>query len=96
MDIKKLIQALNPEEKKIMFELLSEELMIAHKVEELTTIAVFCKMKEKEMSSRLRNILKANSNWLGQYIETISSTDVRRCRNSGKVTEREFVGLRGY
>lgn len=94
MDVKILNQSLSSDEKKELFKLLAEELLKEPKVEGYTTIDVFCQLKKNEMSTRLRNVLIANSYWLGKYVETINSIDIRRCINASQKTEREFVELR--
>jgi hypothetical protein len=94
MDAAILIKLLSSDEKKELFKLLAEELLKEPKIEGYTTIDVFCQLKKDEMSTRLRNVLIANSDWLGKYVETINSMNIRRCRNASQNTEREFVELR--
>jgi hypothetical protein len=48
------------------------------------------------MSTRLRNVLLANKKWLGDYIETIDSSQIHKCRNASMKTETEFILVRGF
>ena len=96
MNIEILIKALSIEEKKVLFKLLSEELMCNPKTEGYTTVEEFCMLKGSKMSTRLRNVLLANSDRIGRYIESMDSESVKRCRDAGNKTRLEFIELRGY
>lgn len=95
MDIKTFLTSLTEEEKQKLFRLLAPEI-IEKPIENLTTIEMFCFNKRHEMSTRLKNILIANKEQLGTYIETIDSKEIHKLRNASLNTEEEFIKLRNF
>ena len=94
MNLDLFIKALNEEEKMQLFQTLAKEIIKEPKKEVFTTVENFC--RNVKMSTRLRNVLLANKNWLGGYIETIDSSQIHKCRNASMKTESEFILVRGY
>ena len=94
MNLDLFIKALNEEEKMQIFQILAKEIIKEPKKEGFTTVENFC--RNVKMSTRLRNVLLANKIWLGDYIETIDSSKIHKCRNASTNTETEFILVRGY
>jgi hypothetical protein len=95
MDLKIFLTSLCTEEKQELFRLLAPEIL-EKSVEKLTRIDTFCYEKRHEISTRLKNVLIGNKDWLGEYIETIDSNQIHKFRNASMNTELEFIKLRGF
>ena len=94
MNLDLFIKALSEDEKMKLFQTLAKEIIKEPKKEGFTTVENFC--RNVKMSTRLRNVLLANKKWLGDYIETLDSSQIHKCRNASMNTETEFILVRGF
>lgn len=97
MKLDLFIHSLEHDEKLTLFNLLHNYLFPDNKKQEFTkllSVDEFC--DQFDLSTRLKNVLLSNKDYLGNYIETIDAHKILMCRNAGKDTKNEFITIRKY
>ena len=94
MNLELFITSLDEKEKIKLFQILTKEIIKEPKKEGFTSLENFC--RNAKISTRLRNVLLANKEYLGDFIETIDSSEIHKCRNASMNTENEFILVRGF
>jgi hypothetical protein len=96
MDLHKFKQALSNEEKNKLLNILIIDFLKTNKINNYTTVDEFCAFNDISISSRLRNILMTNKEYIGEYIDIIDIEKLKKCRNVGDKTIEEFTKLREH
>ena len=94
MDLVKFVSILDKKEKVELFQILFNEVVENPQKNGFTPIELFC--RNVEMSTRLRNVLLANKEALGDYIEIVDASIIHKLRNASIKTQEEFVNVRGF
>ena len=95
MDIKIFYKSLDIREKKELLKLIIPEFVPNVEKENFTTMEEFVAKHHDKMTTRTRNILKANKDYFS-FIEVIDPNDLERFRNASKTVVNEFIKLRGF
>ena len=100
MNIPKLFESLNEEEKNLMFDCILDWKLPHNKINEhriLSNIDDWIDSKS-EMSTRLKNILQSlyGNERIFRFVEQVTIKRFLKCRNAGKNSWKEFISFRGY